>query len=205
MDLTFSRPEGWVRRWCLSGPRLERRFGLFPVLLSDTLGIGFDNVDSTFWIGGRDVLSQVDSSGSVLNQISFAGQQSGIEVLDAPVTPEVPEPSTVVLMAGGLLAFVVFRAKSLAGTDSGAIGNCRHCAASRRRKHLERYPFSAAPQMVGTAITWTVSASDTSGGELWYRYRVSSDGISFRTLSDFGPSNKFTGRKPIPKVDTRSK
>jgi PEP-CTERM motif len=71
--------------------------------LNDTLGIGYDRLSNTFWIGGFDLLSNVDGSGNVLNQFAIDGVHTGVELL------AVPEPATVVLMGFGMVALLVSR------------------------------------------------------------------------------------------------
>jgi hypothetical protein len=79
--------------------------GTITTGLNDTLGIGYDSLSSTFWIGGIDVLSNVDGSGNILNQFAIDGVHTGIELSTAP------EPATIVLTAFSFAGLLLARVK----------------------------------------------------------------------------------------------
>jgi arylsulfate sulfotransferase len=51
----------------------------------------------------------------------------------------------------------------------------------------------AAPQSVGTTITWTVRASDTNSGPLAFQFQVAPPGGSFAVVKDFDAGSLKTG------------
>jgi PEP-CTERM motif len=69
--------------------------------LNDTLGVGFDASTNNFWIGGFDVLSEVTSQGSVVQQFALEGEHTGVDVALAA-----PEPGTILLAGLGLLGLI---------------------------------------------------------------------------------------------------
>jgi hypothetical protein len=52
-------------------------------------------------------------------------------------------------------------------------------------------PSIASPSQLGSVITWTVEASDTSPGQLWYRFRSAPLHGSFAMIRDFAPQNQL--------------
>src|SRR5205807_3168616 len=46
-----------------------------------------------------------------------------------------------------------------------------------------------APSTIGTVVRWTVEASDTNPGPLWYRFRARPMNGTFSTVRDFSPAN----------------
>jgi arylsulfate sulfotransferase len=50
----------------------------------------------------------------------------------------------------------------------------------------------SSPVPVGTAVTWTASASGANAGTLFYRFRVQSASGNFRTIVDYGPNPSLT-------------
>src|SRR5215813_3350996 len=50
-------------------------------------------------------------------------------------------------------------------------------------------PSQVSPALLGTVVTWTVVASDTNSGVLWYRFRVRPLEGEFHVVKDFSPSN----------------
>ena len=79
--------------------------------LNDTLGVGFDASTNSFWIGGIDVLSQVDPQGSILQQFALDGEHTGVEV-GTLETAEVPEPTTMLLAGLSILGMALLRRKA---------------------------------------------------------------------------------------------
>src|SRR3982751_1162708 len=52
-------------------------------------------------------------------------------------------------------------------------------------------PAPASPQFVGTTVTWTLTASDTSAGPLTYRFAVGPVGGPYQIVRDFAIENSF--------------
>src|SRR5262249_29447142 len=50
-------------------------------------------------------------------------------------------------------------------------------------------PSHVSPALLGTVITWIVTASDTQPGVLWYRFRARPMGGNFHAIKDYSPSN----------------
>src|SRR5262245_40559292 len=50
-------------------------------------------------------------------------------------------------------------------------------------------PSRLSPAFVGTVVTWTVVASDTKPGVLWYRFRARQLADEFHLVKDFSPAN----------------
>src|ERR1700722_4285950 len=50
----------------------------------------------------------------------------------------------------------------------------------------------ASPVPLGTAITWTAAATGTSGGPIFYRFRIQAPGGTFRTVVDYGPKTALS-------------
>ena len=48
---------------------------------------------------------------------------------------------------------------------------------------------TSAPSTIGTVVRWTVEASDTNPGPLWYRFRARTVNGTFATVRDFSPAN----------------
>jgi hypothetical protein len=158
--------------------------------LPDTLGLGFDTSDGSFWVGGVDQFSHVSASGAILNTFQADGFHTGLEIGDIGSTPTaVPESSSMMLLGGGLLVMFVARAGGIRRLllSITALASALHGAVSAP----SLTPSLLSPQPVGTLVTWTVTATDTDPGTLFYRFRISDSGGPFRTVVDFGPSNIF--------------
>jgi arylsulfate sulfotransferase len=52
-------------------------------------------------------------------------------------------------------------------------------------------PSVSSPQTIGTAVTFTATASDTDAGDLRYRFRVRPAEGAYSTVVDYGVSNQF--------------
>jgi hypothetical protein len=174
-------PASNVYIWDASGNLV----GSFDTFLNDTLGIGYDSLTSTFWIGGFDVLSNVDSAGNLLDQYANDGVHTGLEVVNTP------EPSTALL--AGFAAALIFvlradwrarcqRIAALLGCCLGAIS--LHAAVSTPVVGSSL----TSPQPLGTTITFTASATDTDAGPIRYRYRTRPTTGIFSTVRDFSPT-----------------
>ena len=50
-------------------------------------------------------------------------------------------------------------------------------------------PSQVSRALLGTVVTWTVVASDTQPGVLWYRFRARPMGGNFHAMKDYSPSN----------------
>lgn len=107
---------GLIYQWTPSGTQLNSIFTPLP----DTLGIGYDSTTQSLFVGGSDVVSQLDLSGNLLNSLSIAGVNSAIDVGTLgssgppPPPPTVPEPSTWALCFGGLGLLGVWRVRRAA-------------------------------------------------------------------------------------------
>ena len=165
--------------------------------LNDTLGIGFDSSSGTFFVGGLDVVSQVAADGSVLGAFANDGTHTGLEVGDIGTGPgpgdgEVPEPGTVALIGGGLLVIGWRKIRSLRAlpiVTLGAVVFAAHVVAAVSITSFT--PSTNPPAPVGTAITFTTTASDSSAGVLRYRYRVRYNSGAYSTIVSYGPSKTF--------------
>ena len=57
---------------------------------------------------------------------------------------------------------------------------------------LSIQPSTPSPTPIGTTITLRAAVSGSSGGSLWYRYRIRTpDSGEFRMVRDFSPVNSF--------------
>src|SRR5262245_45533761 len=52
-------------------------------------------------------------------------------------------------------------------------------------------PSQTSRALLGTVVTWTVAASDTQPGVLWYRFRARPLGGNFHMIKDYSPSNRM--------------
>ena len=52
-------------------------------------------------------------------------------------------------------------------------------------------PSLAAPQPVGTTITWTAIANNPSPGALWYRFSVGPHNGALQVVKDYSASSTF--------------
>lgn len=50
----------------------------------------------------------------------------------------------------------------------------------------------ASPQLVGTSVTFTATATDTTAGTIDYRFNVSANGGAYQIVQDYDVSNVFT-------------
>jgi arylsulfate sulfotransferase len=167
--------------------------------LTDTLGIGYDSSTQTLWVGGDGVVSQVDGAGAILS--SFAATTSsgdpivasGIEIATAPQTMATPEPSTMAL-SGLCLLLVVVRNRRVSAKRATLIGLLAACYPAMCTPTISSLsPSQPAPQPVGTALTFTASATDGTN-PLWYRFSVSAPGGSFSVFRDYQSVNSFNWR-----------
>jgi hypothetical protein len=159
--------------------------------LNDTLGIGFDSQSGTFWIGGFDVVSRVDASGSVLEQFAVDGVHTGLEVVASPSTESLvtPEPATLAFMALGLTALFLRSRKKVTQnlTTCLAAAICvSSLGATVTTPSIGIQPVG--PQPVGATLTLTTSATDTDAGPIRYRFRVRPAAGTFSSVRDFAPS-----------------
>ena len=162
--------------------------------LNDTLGLGFDSSDSTLWVGGFDMLTQVDLSGNTLQSLSITGIHYGVDVADLGPTTEVPEPFTWLLTLAGVFGVAAWKSRAQVRT-LGVVILGAVCAAPMMHAAItisSVTPNPQGPQPVGTSVTFFVSASDTDTGDLRYRYRVAPQGGAFAILSDYSPSTTVT-------------
>jgi len=157
--------------------------------LNDTLGIGYDGSNSTLWIGGFDVLSEVSLQGALLDTLSIDGTHYGIDVQTvAPAA--VPEPSSRALVLVGLAALLIWRSRHkllwpCALILCGALAPASQAAVSV----TSLAPSPAGPQPVGTSISFTATASDTQAGALRYRFQVRpAGGSTWFLIRDFSPA-----------------
>jgi hypothetical protein len=56
---------------------------------------------------------------------------------------------------------------------------------------MELIPSSPSPATLGTVITWTVNATDTRAGTLWYRFKAGPVHGNVKIVKDFSASNGF--------------
>jgi hypothetical protein len=137
--------------------------------LNDTLGIGFDSVSRTFWIGGFDSLSNVDLQGNILNQFANDGVHTGLEV-------NAPEPATIFLSGLAIVLFFALRGRR---TERG----WRPLGAAVSTPAINSSLTS--PQPIGTTITFTASATDSDPGPIRYRFRTRPAAGTFALVRDF--------------------
>jgi hypothetical protein len=157
--------------------------------LNDTLGIGFDSQTNTFWIGGFDVVSQVDASGNVLGQFALDGVHTGLEAAAPLASVASPEPATLAFMALGLTALFLRGRKKAAQRSASClvVGICASSmGAAVTTPVLGVLP--AGPQPVGATLTFTVSATDIDPGPIRYRFRVRPAAGTFSMVRDFAPN-----------------
>ena len=103
-----------IYQWAPSGTPLATIFTPLP----DTLGVGYDSASHSLFVGGSDVVSQLDLSGNLLNSFAITGINTAIDVgtlgSGPPPPPTVPEPGTWALCFGGLGLLGVWRARRAA-------------------------------------------------------------------------------------------
>jgi hypothetical protein len=148
--------------------------------LNDTLGIGYDSLSSTFWIGGFDVISQVDGSGNILDQFAVDGVHTGVEAVSSP------ESAPFALIALSLAAIFLGSRKRAAHKRFACVA-AAICASSLGAAVTTPavVTLPASPQPVGASITITASATDTAAGPIRYRFRVRPSAGTFATVRDF--------------------
>ncbi|HEX6880212.1 MAG TPA: aryl-sulfate sulfotransferase [Terriglobales bacterium] len=160
--------------------------------LPETLGLAFDAQDGSFWVGGTDTLTQVSSSGAILNTLSIPGFHDGLEVGDIG-TAAVPEPATFLISGLGLAGLFLLRKNRSAKTFLPCVAVLAALVSWTTPRldaaiTIQLTPSPAQPQPVGTTITWTASATDTSAGTLDYRFSIRQPGGSFLIVRDFDSS-----------------
>lgn len=105
---------GLINIWTPSGSQT----GMILTPFQDTLGIGYDATTQSLYIGGSDVVSQLDLNGNLLNTLSISGANTAIDVgtlgNTPPPPPTVPEPGTWALCFGGLGLLGVWRVRRAA-------------------------------------------------------------------------------------------
>ncbi len=155
--------------------------------LTDTLGIGYDPASSTLWIGGIDTLSQVDMTGTVVQNFAIDGVHYGVDVQGDPAS--VPEPANWILFLTGIAAAAAWKWRSKAAALLPALILAAGAPSMRAAVSITSLsPNLPAPQPVGTSVTFTAAASDSDPGELRYRFRIQPPGGAFAMLSDYTSS-----------------
>jgi len=162
--------------------------------LNDTLGLGYDPVSNTLWVGGIDALTQVSLTGAILQSFAVDGTHYGVDVALAPPVTSIPEPSTwSLLLASGLLVLLCnrkLRTCAVRGVVAAAMCATPLLHANVTISSVTPNPATSAP--VGTSITIHVAASDPDAGPLRYRYQWRPAGAAtWNLLSDFSSSNSF--------------
>jgi arylsulfate sulfotransferase len=160
--------------------------------LAEVSGLGFDAEDGTLWVGGTDTVTQVNSSGAILNTLSIAGFHDGLEVGNIG-TASIPEPATFLISGLALAGLaMVRRARSVKTSSLLGVAVLATFVSWTPRLDaaitIQLTPSPAQPQPVGTKITWTASATDTAAGTLDYRFSIRKPGGAFTIVRDFGSS-----------------
>ncbi len=174
--------------------------------LTSLYGLGFSSTDSTLYAGSTDFVYQLSLSGSVLNNYDITGDfrtpngavHDGLEIADLsllsapPVTTTVPEPRTASLVAfifGSMLLLRLLRKWPKAGLVLAMLGIPAFGAVSVTLSQ------SASTVPVGTAVTFTAQATDTTNGAATFTYQFSvRSGSSgpFAIVKDFWKTNTVT-------------
>ncbi len=187
--LGLDTPAPFIYEWDFTGALLAT----INTGLNDTLGLGFDQSSGNFLVGGVDVVSEVSAGGSIISTFDNAGVHTGLEVGDVGTAPTgVPEPATFLLLGGGLLAIGLLKFRRSRSVLMVIGGICALATSGRAAVSISSFTASVnPPQQVGTTVTFTTVASDTSAGNLRYRFRLRLNGGPYATIIDYGPSKTF--------------
>ena len=164
---------GSIFKWDTSGMLIETIY----TGLMESGGVGYDPASGTLWVGGTDTLTQLTTSGSILQTLSVPGGfHDGLDVGNISPTL-IPEPSTWLLLSCGLVAFGLRRRLNRSGVAVVlAVASASVAQAVPSIQSLT--PSPSQPRPVGTAITWTAAATDSSAGALVYRCRYHGGRVS---------------------------
>lgn len=180
---------GNILRWSLTGALMETIF----TGLSEGGGVGFDSSDGTLWVGGLDTVSQLSLDGNILKSLTIPGGfHDGLEVGEIGTDAVIPEPSTGLLLAGALAVAAVWKKRRQARNGFMVVvlaSGCGLVPEMHAAITVQLTPSPVQPRPVGTRITWTATAVDSTGAPLDYRFSVRHAGGSFTVLRDFSNSN----------------
>lgn len=163
--------------------------------LFDTLGLAYNNEDGSFWVGGFDSLTKISgwSANAVQQPYALDGMATGLEtaVPTGPTPTEIPEPATLLLTGAGLLLAARFRRRRHAASLLPVLAVIAALPASAAISIQSFSAAPAAPQLVGTPVVFTTVASDTSPGDLRYRFTVTPPGGPSELIIDYATSSTF--------------
>jgi hypothetical protein len=187
--------------WSASGANL----GHIATPFVGLYGLGYDASTGDFWAGSNDYIYELSSSGSLLATLDLMGDSrtpngaahDGLEIGDFVVSPpplSTPEPSSAYLLLGGLLILVLYKvpfaAKRLRHIIVCSMAFGVPCFGS---VNVTLTPSVASGAPVGSTITWTATASDTtnSRASFTYQFSVGPSGEALQVVRDFYTFNTF--------------
>jgi arylsulfate sulfotransferase len=186
--------------WSTAGASL----GHIATPFTGLYGLGYDASTGDFWAGTTNFVYELSSSGSLLATLNLTGDSrtpngavhDGLEVGNLIPTPPVtiPEPSSILLIAGGMLMLILWRFRSatkvLRQLGICAIGLAATCFGS---VNVTLTPSVGSGAPVGTTILWTAKATDSTNASatFTYQFSVGPSGQALQVVRDFYTYNNF--------------
>jgi hypothetical protein len=165
-------------------------------------GLGYDASTGNFWAGSTNFVYELTTTGTLLATLNLMGNSrtpngavhDGLEVGSLVVPPPtVPEPASLLLLFGGLIALAGYRlhlSRRLLKLCAAALGLA---GASFGSVSVTLTPSITGSAPVGTTVVWTASAHDTSNANATFNYRfsVGLSGGPLQVRRDFYHFNTF--------------
>ncbi len=190
-----------IDEWSASGASL----GHIATPFTGLYGLGYDAASGDFWAGTTNFVYELSGTGSLLATFDVMGDSrtpngavhDGLEVGDLVTPPPPPPPVTTtpepsagwLLMGGGAMLMLLRWRRGLQVTFSALVLS----AACFGSVSVRLTPSLGSGAPVGSTITWTAAASDStnSGAKFTYQFSVGPSGGPLQMVRDFYTFNTF--------------
>ncbi len=186
--------------WSTSGASL----GHIATPFVGLYGLGYDSTTGDFWAGTTNFVYELSSSGTLLATLDLTGDSrtpngavhDSLEVGNLVTPPPIstPEPSSIFLVIGGALMLALCRFR-LGARQAQRVAFCAIAcgAACFGSVNVTLTPSVSSGAPVGTTVTWTARASDTtkSSATFTYQFSVAPSGETLQLVRDFYTFNSF--------------